>query len=207
VPTKNLIDLVAWLEDLFESHGVRRSYGGAIARNFYAIPRLTRVIDVLVLASQLQFPSLVEELRKAGASALRVDTGGDEVSVPLDLRAFLEDLKSGARMTRVLCFGVRLELFAPWHPFDHEVLRRALEKDFGERKIRIHSPEDLIIYKTAFGRSKDHEDIKAMLAANAGTLDLTRIREGAARLLDATGVSTLEALIRDYYAHQTEGRA
>jgi len=207
VATKSLVDLVAWLEDLFERHGVRRSYGGAIARNFYAIPRLTRDIDVLVLASQLQVPPLVEELRTAGASALRVESGGDEVPVPLDLRAFLDELKSGARMTRVLCFGVRLELFAPWHPFDHEVLRRALEKDFGPRRIRIHSPEDLIVYKTAFGRPKDFEDIKAMLAANAGILGLARIREGAAQLLDDTGVSSLEGLIRDYYRQGTEGRA
>ncbi|MCU0724332.1 MAG: hypothetical protein MUE73_00865 [Planctomycetes bacterium] len=86
MPSRTISDVISWLEELFDRHGVTRSYGGAIARNFHAMPRLT----------------------------------------------------------------------------------------------------------------KDIEDIKAMLAAQAGKLDLARIRAGAAQLLDTASTEELEALIRDF---------
>jgi len=82
---------------------------------------------------------------------------------------------------------LRREIFVPWHPFDHEVLRRAREQQLGDRRIRIHAPEDPIVYKKVFNRAKDIEDIKAMLATQVGLLDLGRIREGASQLLDEAG--------------------
>lgn len=198
--TKTIVEVVLWLEDLFDRHQVLRSYGGAIARNFFAAPRLTHDVDLLVLVSEAETPSLVEDMVAAGASALDVDgEAGTELPRPLDLRRVLADLRGRAHMTRVLCFGVVVEIFAPWHPFDHEVLHRAREQPFAGRKIRIHSPEDLIVYKKVFNRSKDIEDIKAILAAQAGALDLDRIRAAASRLLDETATKELEELIRQFY--------
>lgn len=197
---KTIVEVVLWLEDLFDRHRVDRSYGGAIARNFFAEPRLTRDVDLLVLVSQAQIPSLVEDLVGAGALALEIDAeAGTEIPRPMDLRRVLSDLRGKTHMTALLCFGVRVELFVPWHPFDHEVLRRSIEQQLNGRKIRIHSPEDLIVYKKVFNRSKDIEDIKAILAARAGMLDLDRIRSGATRLLDETAASELEELIRQNY--------
>ena len=92
-----------------------------------------------------------------------------------------------------------MELFVAWHPFDHEVLRRSREQKLQGRVIRIHTPEDLIVYKKGFNRGKDIEDIKAILAAQAGTLDLGRIRDGASQLLDEAGAHELEELIRQFY--------
>lgn len=198
--TKEIVEVVLWLEDLFDRHRVARSYGGVIARNFFAAPRLTQDVGLLVLVSQAEIPSLVEELTDAGASALALDEeAGVELPLPLDLKRVLADLRGKSHMTRLLCFGVRVELFAPWHPFDHEVLRRAREQQLGDRRIRIHAPEDLIVYKKVFNRAKDIEDIKAMLAAQVGRLDLGRIREGASQLLDGAGTSELEDLIRQFY--------
>jgi hypothetical protein len=196
---RTISDVISWLEELFDRHGVTRSYGGAIARNFHAMPRLTKDIDVLVLVSQLRIPALVEDFIAAGASAFLLDEGtGLSTPVPLDLRRFLDDLRGRFHTTRLLCFGVLVELFSPWHPFDHEVLRGARTHELEGRPIRVHAPEDLIVYKKVFDRSKDIEDIKAMLAAQAGKLDLARIRAGAAQLLDTASAEELEALIRDF---------
>ena len=52
--TKNLLEVLLWLEDLFDRHGIERSYGGAFARNFYAPPRFTKDLDLLVLMSQIK---------------------------------------------------------------------------------------------------------------------------------------------------------
>jgi hypothetical protein len=197
--SRTIVEVIVWLEGLFERHGVQRSYGGAIARNFHALPRLTKDVDVLALVSQLEIPAVVEELAAAGASALvRDENTGLETERPLELRRFLDDLRRAGRMTRFLCFGVRVELFVPWHPFDHEVLRRAQTRELRGREIRVHTPEDLIVYKMVFGRSKDIEDVKAILAAGAGSLDLDRIRDAATRLLDEPAIGELESLIREY---------
>jgi hypothetical protein len=95
---------------------------------------------------------------------------------------------------------VPVELFVPWHPFDHEVLRSALEREVGGRTgVRIHRPEHLLVYKKAFDRSKDIEDIKAILVANAGKLDLAVVRKWAAELLDDEGLAELEQLLADFH--------
>jgi hypothetical protein len=36
--TKTLVEILFWLEDLFDRHGIERSYGGALARHFHAPP-------------------------------------------------------------------------------------------------------------------------------------------------------------------------
>jgi hypothetical protein len=198
--SKTLIDVLLWLEDLFDRHEIERSYGGAFARNFYAPPRFTKDIDLLVLMSQLKIPGLVEDLCTAGAQRIQTDDAtGDEERVPLELKDFLGDLRSRQRLVRLNCFGVPAEWFAPWHPFDHEVLRSALSRDIGSRKVKVHRPEHLLVYKKAFDRSKDIEDIKAILVANAGRLDLDEIRRWARELIDEEGLEELEQLMADFY--------
>jgi len=56
-----LIDVIHWLEDVFERLQLRRSYGGAIAYNYYAPPRLTQDVDVLVLVPDIKVPGLLDE--------------------------------------------------------------------------------------------------------------------------------------------------
>jgi hypothetical protein len=102
-------------------------------------------------------------------------------------------------VVRLDCFGVPAELFAPWHPFDHEVLRSALSRDTGGRTVKVHRPEHLLIYKKVFDRSKDIEDIKAILVANPGKLNLDEIRKWSRDLLDEAGMAELEQLLADFY--------
>ena len=52
---------------------------------------------------------------------------------------------------------------------------------------------------TTRNRSKDVEDIKAILIAQAAKLDLARIRDAASRLLDGGGIDELERLLRDFH--------
>jgi hypothetical protein len=115
VATKTLLEVLSWLEDLFDRHGIERSYGGAFARNFYAPPRFTKDLDLLVLMSQIKIPGFVEDLCTAGARRIRTDeTTGKEERIPLDLKDFLAELRS-QRMVRLDCFGVPAEIFVPWH--------------------------------------------------------------------------------------------
>lgn len=187
-----LFDVVHWLEDVFESLQLRRSYGGAIAYNYYGPPRLTQDVDVLALVPDLKTPSLVEEMTMAGC------LHGDRDPRAVDLRAVLDDFRSKAHLAVFLCRGIRTELFVPWHPFHHRVLERSPERDFGGRLIRIHAPEDLIVFKKIFDRPKDIIDIKAILMAQKGRLDLERLKADARELLLEESLAELESLIAEF---------
>lgn len=78
-----LIDVIHWLEEVFERLQLRRSYGGAIAYNYYALPRLTQDVDVLALVPDTKIPELVDEFSAAGCQHLRPEPH------PLDLPAVM----------------------------------------------------------------------------------------------------------------------
>ncbi len=184
-----LIDVIHWLEEVFDRLGLRRSYGGAIAYNYYGPPRLTQDIDLLALIPDLKAPSLVDELARAGC---RHD---DRNPRAIEIRAVLDDLRSKAHLAVFVCHGIRTEIFVPWHPFHHRVIERSPERDLEGRRIRIHAPEDLIIFKKIFDRPKDIGDIKAILLAQKGKLDFQRLKSDARELLQDESYRELEALI------------
>ena len=184
-----LVDVIHWLEDIFELLELSRSYGGAISYNYYGPPRLTQDVDVLVLVPDLKAPALVAELASAGCQH------GDRDPRPVELRPVLDDLRSKAHLAVFLYRGIRIELFAPWHPFHHRVLDRSPQRDLEGRHIRIRAPEDLIVFKKIFDRPKD---IEAILLAQKGRLDLERLHSDAMELLTDESLKELQELIRDF---------
>jgi hypothetical protein len=190
--TLGLIEVIHWLEDVLDRLELQRSYGGAIAYNYYGPPRLTQDVDILVLTRDMTMPALVEELRHAGC------VHDDRDMKPVDLRTVLDDLRGRTHCTVFLYAGVRIEMFVPWHAFHRRVLERSPARELEGRRIRIHSPEDLIVFKKIFDRPKDIGDIKAMLMAQQGRLDLARLKGDARGLLSSESFKELELLIAEY---------
>lgn len=186
-----LVPTIHALEEILDRVGLRRSYGGAIAYNYYGPPRLTQDIDLLVLVPDLKTPALLDEMTAHGY--LHGHDGR-----PIDLRAVLSDLRGKAHLAVFKCQGIRVELFVPWHPFHHQVLDRSPERDLEGRRIRIHAAEDLIVFKKIFDRPKDLIDIKGMLLAQRGKLDLVRLRDDAKQFLSDTSLAELERLLAEF---------
>ncbi|HLQ37459.1 MAG TPA: hypothetical protein VK348_06645 [Planctomycetota bacterium] len=184
-----LVQVIHRLEELFDGLGLDRSYGGAIAYNYYGPPRLTQDVDVLVVVPDLKAPALVDALAGAGFRH------GDLDSRPVELVPVLADLRSRAHLAVFQYHGVRVEVFVPWHPFHQRVLRRSPERALNGRTIRIHSAEDLIVFKKIFDRPKDLQDIRAMLLANKGLLDLEQIRGEARGLLTEQSWRELDVML------------
>jgi len=184
-----LIDVIHWLEDVFDRLQLQRSYGGAVAYNYYGPPRLTQDVDVLALIPDTKLPAFVDELSSAGCQHLRPDPA------PVQLPAVLQDLRSKAHLAAFVCKGIRTELFLGWHPFHHQVLQRSPLRDLEGRKIPIHAPEDLVVFKKVFDRPKDIGDIKAILMAQKGKLDLERLKSDANQLLTGESYQELESLL------------
>ena len=185
-----LIQVVHLLEDVLEPIGIQRSYGGAIAYNFYGPPRFTQDVDLLILVPDSKMPRMIEAMAGSGFR-----DGTPQAGI-IDLRAVLADLRSQAHLARFQYQGVPIEAFVPWHPFHHEVLRRSPIRELGGRQIRIHAAEDLIVFKKIFDRPKDLQDIRAMLLANKGQLDAERIRRDARGLLTDASWKELDELLR-----------
>lgn len=191
IPT-DLVEIVHRLEDILDRIGIARSYGGALSYNFWAPPRLTQDVDLLLLAPDTKVPALVEALQEAGC------LHGRAPARPIDLRAVLSDLRSKERLVVFLWGKTPLDLFVPWHPFHHRVLARSVERDFEGRRIRIHQAEDLIVFKKVFDRPKDLADIQAMLAVQKGRLDLDRLLADAAELLSHEKLEELRKTVSQY---------
>jgi hypothetical protein len=187
-----LIDVIHWLEGVFTRLGIRRSYGGAVAYNYYGPPRLTQDVDVLAELPALKIPGFVEEL--AASHCLH----GDPSPRPVELRPVLDDLRGRAHLAVFLCQGVPVELFVPWHPFHARVLDRSPVRDLEGQPIPVHAAEDLIVFKKIFDRPKDWADIKAILLSQEGLLDLDRIRDEARQLLTPTSWEELDRLLVEY---------
>lgn len=184
-----LVGVVHWLEDVFDRLRIRHSYGGAIAYNYYGPPRLTQDVDVLVLLPRTAIPGLVEALATEGC--VRDPSG------PIELKAILADFDAKERFSALKCFGVRVEMFAVWHPFHQRVLDRSPLHELRGRKIPIHTAEDLIVFKKVFDRPKDLQDIRAILMAQRGRLDLERIRADAREFLSDESLQELEQMLKE----------
>ncbi len=148
--------------------------------------------DVLALVPDTKVPELLEEFSSAGCRHLNPEAR------PVELHAVLHDLRSKAHLAAFACKGIRTELFFPWHPFHYRVLERSPERDLEGRMIRIHAPEDLIVFKKVFDRPNDIGDIKAMLMAQKGKLDIERIKSDAQQLLAHDGYRELESLLEQF---------
>lgn len=187
-----LVGTIHWLEDVFDKVGLQRSYGGAIAYNYYGPPRLTQDVDVLALIPDIKSPALIEALAE-GKCLL-----GESEPRPVELRAALADLRGKAHMATFMRELIRIEIFVPWHPFHSRVLERSPERLLEGKKIRIHAPEDLIVFKKIFDRPKDLMDIKAILLAQSGRLDIARLLSDAKSLLTAQSWQELRELTEQY---------
>ena len=147
---------------------------------------------MLALIPDTKLPAFVDELSSAGCQHLRPDSG------PVHLPAVLQDLRSKAHLAAFVCKGIRTELFLGWHPFHHQVLQRSPLRDLEGRKISIHAPEDLVVFKKVFDRPKDIGDIKAMLMAQKGKLDIERLKGDAQQLLTHDAYRELESLTEQF---------
>lgn len=131
-------------------------------------------------------------LRRAVDVNVFVDADG--TGAVLDLLApFGVDVRKRETLVRIRRDGqVRLiwdetplDLFFAHDPFHASVAERVRDVPFADQTINILSPEDLVVFKTAFGRRKDWIDIEQVVFTTAGDFDLTYALSWAERIVGA----------------------
>ena len=145
----------------FNERGVRYAIIGGIAIIQYTRVRTTDDIDALLAVPQLALPGLFESLKDRGFV----------VEPERNLRELRDD-----GLTTVRFADVIVDLMRPMLPLYAHVLDRAVSKEVLGQKVQMSSAEGLIVMKMVAMRPQDESDIKEMLAAFAGSLDLNYIR-------------------------------
>lgn len=96
--------------------------------------------------------------------------------------------------------GTPLDVALAWLPFERQALGRADWLEFGETRIRVARPEDLIVYKAVAWRERDRRDVEQLLVLHGDTIDLDRVRDlvrDFAELLDDPGrVEQFDEVVR-----------
>lgn len=157
---------------------------GGVAASLLGIPRATFDIDVLLVLSIQNLPTLVAMAAKEG----------------FKLRT--SDAEAFARKTRVLLLthstsGVDIDISLGILPFEEETVGRSRTYQLEQSAIQLPTPEDLIVLKAVAHRPKDLEDIRAVIISHpdldwrriehwirqfAEVLERPEIWEGVARL-------------------------
>ncbi len=135
---------------------------GGVAASLLGTPRFTVDLDAVFLLSLQDIPRLLKEAAKQG------------------IEPRISDAADFARKTRVLLLrhtasGTDIDLSLGFLPFEVEMVERSSLVELGPVKLRLPTPEDLIIMKAIAHRHKDLEDIRA-IAASQPELDKERIK-------------------------------
>ncbi len=155
-----------------EAEGVEHMLTGAFATNLYGIPRATKDVDVVLSMAGSDPVARV---------ALRLDP-----QVAFDPQVQFDTLTWGKRLVGTVREGppVKVELF---ELFDDSFVtaqfqrRRSLFSNQLRRTIRVPTAEDLIVQKLRWGRGKDLDDARDVLAVQGPeALDMQYIAEWCA---------------------------
>lgn len=163
----NLEDLATRVLDAADATGVPFMVVGAIAAGAYGVPRSTRDIDLLVAVhSGGGITAMIEAL---------------EHLLVFDPQTQFDTLTWGRRQVGVTKTDPRfkVELFEMFDdPFVQEEFsrRRQMMVPYLKRETWLPTPEDVIVQKLRWGRSKDLDDVRDVLAVQGPeTLDMEYI--------------------------------
>ena len=182
-----LIDAVIAFQKLLEKEGIPAMAIGGIAVGIWGEPRLTRDIDMKVLAHREDRTRLLAVLR----TFTPLDDNPDDSFRRLGL-AFFHDSN-----------GVRIDVLLADTVFDETAIERAhVVTLFNGKTIRVCTPEDLIVYKMLSTRMKDRADVESVIQKQGEALDKTYIEGWLAQFEEALADNTLVQEFRNIRGRQ-----
>lgn len=159
---------------------------GGVAVSLLAFPRSTQDIDVVVWLDDGRWESFI----RAGEGYGFTPRVGDVLEFAARARVFLLRHRES---------GISVDISCGALPFEREMIERAATLQIGATRLKVPTPEDLIITKAVAHRAKDIVDIEALLSVQEG-LDFARVRRWTAEFAEALEmpelVEKLETLLR-----------
>jgi hypothetical protein len=169
----DLIEQALALQIFLEGHGCRFCFIGGLSVQWWGEPRLTRDIDVSLLAGFGDEAAAADLL--LGAYAPRI---ADAREFALQRRVLLLRAPSGA--------GIDISLAGL--PFEERMIERARPAElYPGHTLKLCSPEDLIVMKLFAARDTDLRDARSVAIRQARRgLDWSCVEKELAELADLT---------------------
>lgn len=165
-----LLESLRSLLEILDTRGVSYAVMGGIASQVWGRPRSTRDLDILVLLPDGSEQGFLELMRQSG---LLFQYLRDLGSVRL-LRFLKEDSRTG--------LSTEVDFFPAITEYQITVLKRAIQLETSLFRIRVASPEDLILQKLASGRIIDLYDAEEIWKEQRESLDREYLNHWGKRL-------------------------
>lgn len=123
---------------------------GGQAVLLYGSPRLTKDIDITLGINVDELQSVIDAVKPAGLKII------PENVVNFVKRTFV--LPATDKKT-----GIRVDFIFSFTPYEKQAIKRARTKLISGTRVRFATVEDVIIHKIFSGRSRDLEDVSAMI--------------------------------------------
>ena len=159
------------LTDWLDAEQVPYTIIGGVAVSLIAQPRATHDVDTAIWLGEEQWESFFHAGEDRG------------------FHSRLTDALEFAVRARVLLLrhqrsGISIDLSLCALPFEREMIERAVTLEIGGLKLKVPTPEDLIITKAVAQRPKDIADIEAIVNVHQN-LDFPYIRHWVREFADA----------------------
>lgn len=185
-PPSELLGALARLVEVLNQRKTSYALVGGLGVAVRGPVRATRDIDMIVSVPQIELARLLEALAEHGFS----------VDLYNAIRTWRED-----HLLEFALGGVRVDWIKAVLPVFERILGRARWEDVGGAKIRVADAEGLLLLKRIAFRPRDQEDVRGILAANRGALDLDWVRREWRELAAADDPRNdlFEQMVREFY--------
>ncbi len=159
-----LPDKILAIDERLRRAKIPHAFGGALALAYYAEPRVTIDIDLNLFVAPNAYSKVL-----AAIGPLGVGDDADPSQVEREGQC------------RLWWSQTPVDLFFANDPIHDAMKDAARLVPFGDREIRVLSPEHLLVCKVAFDRPKDWIDIEQMLVT-VEHLDISEIQRWVQRI-------------------------
>jgi predicted nucleotidyltransferase len=165
----NLRQAFETLITVLNERGIQYAIIGGIAVIQHTRIRSTDDVDALLTVPQIAMPGFFESLQAHGFD--------------LDVVKSIHEFRDGG-MTTIRFKDVLVDLLRPVLPVYNHVLEGAVNATIFGMPVRVSSAEGLIVMKLVGMRPQDEADIRELLAAYAGKIDLEHVRRELDSFID-----------------------
>ena len=181
----NPLESASRLQGILTTAGIESIVIGGIAVAIWGEPRATKDADLKVLLQRDQSARLI----KALPSEFHLLSKEPEETLQRLGFLFVQDVT-----------GIRLDLLLAETAFDAEAVARGIQMEpLPGIKMKVCTPEDLIIYKIISTRPRDHEDAAGIVNRQKDVLNEKYIENWLKQFEQALNDSTL---VSSYHAMQ-----
>jgi predicted nucleotidyltransferase len=155
---------------------------GGQAVLLYGEPRLTRDIDITLGVNIDRLETLLAVAQRLSLKPL-----------PKDVRAFVQQTMVLPALDEAT--GIRVDFIFSFTAYESQAIQRAKKVRILGQDVCFAAVEDLIIHKIFAGRTRDIEDVQAVILKNS-VMDISYIEEWLKRFDDASDEKNFLATFR-----------